>query len=228
MDIPDDHPPIGRIEGIEVNGKDEVRLWGWVFDEDLRNKACGFHIYERSNGKERFIGGGNADISRKDVGKKYKEKGIGDKHGFDITLKVKDGKDKIFVVYGINDNSNRPNTKLGEIKNESCNLKGNLEIGYLTEEGKIHLEGWGFSESVPDSPIGIHVYLDGNFVGGCTTTDIRTDVVDKYKGICERCGFNLNVDAEGSGKKTVSVYAIDPSGGDNLLLKEFLVDLPDR
>lgn len=228
VDVPDDCPPMGKVEGITING-DTATCSGWVFDEDSPQKACGVHIYEKdpSTGKERYVGGGNADIRRKDVGEKYKDKGVGNNHGFNITFKVKDGKDKTFVVYGINNNSNRPNTKLEEIKSAGCNLKGNLEIGYLTEEGTIHLEGWGFSESAAD-PIGIHVYLDQDFVGGCTTTDIRTDVADKYKGIYERCGFNLDVDAEGSGKKTVSVYAIDPSGGDNLLLKEFLVDLPDR
>jgi hypothetical protein len=194
--------PMGSID--TANGNiDSITLAGWALDPDTTS-PIGVHVYVDGV----WATATTAQGSRTDVGKAF---GLGDAHGFTLTLPAKTGSHNV-CVYGI-DATGGVNVQLGcrtvTVANHTPTGSVDTVAGSATA---ITVAGWALDPDT-SNPIGVHVYVDGQWGGATTAKDPRSDIGQAF-GLGDAHGFNLIIPAS-VGKHSVCVYAIDATGGNN-------------
>jgi hypothetical protein len=197
-------PPIGSLEAV-TTPTGQVHVSGWALDPDTTN-PIDVHVYVGSNGTAH-----RADLPRTDVQKNY---GMGEKHGFSVTVNAPAGTHNV-CVYAIND---RPggNTLL---RCQTVTVKNAMPIGTLeavtVEQGGIRVVGWALD---PDTtaPNDVHVYIGST--GTAYKADLPRSDVQRVHGLGENHGFSILSPAK-PGTHDVCVYSINWPHGPNTLLK---------
>lgn len=87
----------------------------------------------------------------------------------------------------------------------------------ITSAHAVH--GWALDLDVPEQPMRVHIYIDGQHVGTTTTGIARPDV-NRATGVAGRHGFQWQIPDEflDGAAHTVDVFGIDPQGVKNTKL----------
>ncbi|MFB9956393.1 N-acetylmuramoyl-L-alanine amidase [Cellulomonas denverensis] len=197
-------PPMGVIDAVATSAG-SVSLSGWALDPDTTD-SIRVHAYVDGKGTTAVT----ADRSRPDVGRAH---GLGDAHGFAITLPVADGTHEV-CLFLINTPSG-PNTKLCRtVTVRNAAPFGRLDTMSSTAQG-VTFSGWALDPDTTD-PIRLHVYVDGTSVQALTADRTRTDVGRAY-GQGDDHGFSGSVPLS-TGRHQVCLYLINTPTGSNPLL----------
>ena len=199
--------PIGLIDVVQSVGTGTVQVAGWTFDPDT-SASLDVHFYVDGVG----VLAAKADRSRPDVGTLYNR---GPAAGFDVRLPTSAGRHDV-CAYAIDGNGGT-NVLLGcrSVTVVNAPPLGVFDDARAAGPGVVQLIGWTFD---PDTtaPIDVHVYVDGVGVLATKANGERPDVEAIYKkGPLH--GYDIRVPVA-SGNHTVCLYAIDSSGGTNVLL----------
>lgn len=197
--------PFGSFDGVSA-GQGTVRLTGWAIDPDT-TAPVKVHVYVDDVIRGEFT----ANTFRPDVGAAF---GMGNNHGFDISLPMSGGRHRI-CVYAINLAGGGTNSLLGCRTVEVGRPFGSLDSVSSTAGG-LRVRGWAID---PDTsgPILVHAYVDNVFRGEFTANGARPDVAAVHPGFGEDHGFEFTVPAS-PGQHSVCVYAINVGGGDHPLI----------
>lgn len=198
---PTDSSPIGVVENMQAT-PGGIGIWGWAVDTDTRDPII-VHVYMDGA----IATGAAADQSWPNVNERF---GLGDRHGFAITLAAPPGDHRI-CVYALNVGSGS-NTELlcADVRAGGGNPVGALENAQ-PQPGGIGIWGHAVDRDTTD-PVWIHVYVDGSFAGGYLADAQRSDMSQRYPGFGDNHGFGATVPAD-VGRHRVCVYALNVGGG---------------
>lgn len=200
-----DPPPIGWLDSVTTTPT-SISVEGWALDPDT-TQPIGVHVYVDGAGAAVLT----ADGSRPDVGQKY---GKGDAHGFRATVPATGGSHQV-CVYAIG-YAGGGNTLLG------CRTVavGSAPFGVLdhltANATSISLDGWVIDRDTPDTPVSVHVYVDGVGAGVLSADRSRPDV-GRAHGLGDDHGFAATIAAK-PGPHQVCLYAINQPSGPTVLL----------
>ncbi|MDH3706587.1 MAG: N-acetylmuramoyl-L-alanine amidase [Acidimicrobiia bacterium] len=192
--------PIGSLDRVDVRDN-AVVAHGWALDRD-GSAPIMVHVYIDGE----FAASTLADERRSDVGAAH---GFGNYHGFAVRARVSDGRHRVCVV-GINDGPGS-NTTLGcrtiQGRGRPAQVAPIGVIDAVDVEGNtVSVSGWALDMDTR-RPIGVHLFVDGEFVAGKKARGIRRDLMPLYRrGPWHGFGFETTV-ADGS--HTVCVVARD-------------------
>lgn len=199
--------PLGSVDSIDVQGN-IATLRGWALDPDT-DEPIGVHVYVGNSGRA-YV----ADAPRRDLVAAFP--GYGEAHGFVIERTLPDSGAQV-CVYAIN-NGIGDNSLLGcrfvAPSTNSTSPLGSLD-GVTVSGDSVTVSGWAADPDTP-SPIAVHVYVGSS--GHALVADrLRPDVGSAYPVFGDSRGFVGSVPIA-AGAHNVCVYAIDNTGGSNVLL----------
>lgn len=208
--------PFGSLDQVRrLPGAASVA--GWLIDPDTRGPAR-VHLYVDGQWAGEVLG----DRDRPDVGAAYP--GFGAAHGFSTTVNVGSGSRQL-CAYAINEGPGDANPLLG-CASLVANPVGNHEASVVDGNGAVVVSGWALDADAAQ-PVDIHVYVDGQWGTGVTTSVERLDVQGAYPGSGPRQGFRASLPSLPPGRRTVCAYAINiGSGTTNPLLGCRVVEVP--
>ncbi len=200
------HDPISSLEqdGPTPTG---YRVAGWSFDPDAPTTASQVHVYVDGVGTVL-----TADGNRPDVGGVYPAAGA--RHGFAYDFGLADGRHSV-CVYSIN-------SYLGTTGTLDCRVVvvARSPLGSLDQAtavaGGIAASGWAFDPDVAQSPLAVHVYVDGTGVA-LTADQPRNDLAAAFPGAGSAHGWSLAVPAA-RGTHQVCAYGINTGPGTTTVL----------
>jgi hypothetical protein len=195
--------PVGSLDTAKSTSPGVITVSGWALDPDT-TVSINVHVYVDG----RATAGLKAAATRRDVGRIHRR---GDNHGFTGAVRAANGTHRV-CVYAI-DSAGGRNPLIG------CaivRITNRVPIGAFdsvtSSEGRILTGGWALDPDT-NSPITVHVYVDGKAAKGLTANTYRPDVGRHYrKG--DNHGFSGTVNAL-AGTHQVCVYAIDATAGTN-------------
>jgi hypothetical protein len=197
-----------------------VDVSGWAVDPDT-NDPIDVHVYVDGQ----ILGAVRADRPRPDVAGAVP--GYGDRHGFTARLGRVGGGAHQVCAYAINVGPlGNDNPLLGcRAVTVGADPTGSFD-GWVTSSPGIRVNGWALD---PDTsgPIGVHVYVDGQFAGQGTTNTSRPDVGSAFAWAGPNRGFEIEVPAL-PGSHQVCAYALNAGPGGNRLISCKSVAVPDR
>lgn len=199
--------PVGVLDSVSAL-PGNVRVTGWVFDPDTTDSTA-VHVYV--NGIGRAFTAGN---SRPDVDVAYG--GVGEFHGFDVTVPVVSAGAQEVCVYGINVGPGT-NVQLGG-GCRSVTVQSGSPVGIVDSVvaagGAITTTGWALDPDTVKS-IPVHVYVDSAGLAYAADQN-RPDIAAAYPGYGSAHGYSTSVKAS-PGLHTVCVYGINSGPGANSL-----------
>ena len=207
--------PRGVVESMTVQ-PGGVRVTGWAFDPDA-NDPTGVHVYASGTGKA-----GIADGNRPDVNAAFGG-GLGDFHGYDITVPAVIGGPQSICVYGINQGLGT-NTL---IECRSADVASGAPIGAVesvtTGIGTVTVSGWTFDPDTADS-VPVHVYSDGAGTASIANSP-RPDIAAAFPLYGAAHGYSVTMPSA-TGARNVCVYGINAGPGTNVNLGCSRVNVP--
>ncbi|WP_134768259.1 M23 family metallopeptidase [Nocardioides sp. 1609] len=227
--------PVGSFDELVSPAPGVVRVRGWALDRDNPGAATGIHVYvggPAGSAGARGFDIGPAAASRPDVANAYP--GVGERHGFDVSLEVGAGRLPVYV-YAINlAGSGGSNVLLGrrDVTVSNPDPVGSLDSVSSPQGGELHVGGWTFDPSNPREATGFHVYVGGpagdpraeSFDLGLASVS-RPDVGRVYPAAGEAHGFDTTFPTGKVGLQPVFVYGIDTGPGDNVLIGSGTVEI---
>ncbi|MGO1315651.1 MAG: hypothetical protein ACTMIR_01230 [Cellulomonadaceae bacterium] len=199
--------PVGRIDVVQATGPGTVQVAGWAFDPDT-TAPIDVHVYV--DGRAALATTARGD--RPDVAQAYGRNGA---VGYDSRINVSAGSHQV-CVYAI-DSGGGTNVLLGCRTVTAANKQpvGVIDVVRGSGPGQAQVRGWAFD---PDSTasIDLHVYTDGAFSTIIKANTSRSDVAAVH-GVGTNHGYDALIPMV-AGSHSVCVYAIDTSGGTNVLL----------
>ncbi len=90
--------------------------------------------------------------------------------------------------------------------------------------GGVYIGGWAFDYDMPNDSVEIHVYIGTEGHGGIMANIYREDVNNAYS-IGGNHGFSTFINTSLTGQQSVSVYAINLGGGENVLIDQRTVTI---
>lgn len=196
----DNEVPIGSLDSARsVEG--QLRVTGWALDPDT-TAPIATHVYV--DGKA--VRAVTANGSRPDVGRVH---GMGDAHGFDVTVPAAAGQRQV-CVYAI-DSSGGTNPTVGCTTVTVVNAApvGSVDVVTSGMES-FTVAGWALDPDTTAS-IPVEVRVDGAAVRTLTADGARPDVGRAY-GKGDAHGYSVTLPAT-SGPHEVCVWATDTWGG---------------
>ena len=134
----------------------------------------------------------------------------GNRHGFDFTLELGQGKRNV-CIYAINIDAGDDNTSLG-CRSVTAGMPAIGDINSATvAAGAARLQGWAIDPDTAD-PITVHAYVNNAYTGQAVANVSRADIGRAYPAAGSLHGFDLVVPLA-AGKNTVCIYAIDSVPG---------------
>ena len=193
-------PPTGNFESLSAD-KLTAHVTGWATDPDGPASVV-VHVYVNGNWAGAFV----ADAQRPDVGAAFP--GQGNAHGFDVTVPLSPGVNEV-CVFAIDPQFLR-NPQLGcrTVTADAKAPTGSYDSLWLSGTSA-RLTGWAVDPETT-APVGVHVYVNGQWGGAFTADKSRPDVAAAL-GKGDKHGFDVTVPVP-TGTSTVCVYAIDPQG----------------
>nr|WP_283250968.1 M15 family metallopeptidase [Rhabdothermincola salaria] len=208
--------PLGSLDVVAPRAGGAL-VQGWTFDPDQQD-PIDVHVYVNGQG----VGAWRAGSPRPDVGAAFPAY-ASRPHGFSLRLPLANGPNEV-CVYGIEAHGTGTSTLLGcrsVFADNGFPLSGS-PIGALDAvrpvQGGARVLGWAID---PDrsEPIDVHVYVNGQGVGGWKAGAPRGDVARAFPAYAAHPhGYDLPL-ALAPGRHTVCVYAINAAGtGSHTLL----------
>jgi len=201
------HTSIGVIDVARDAGSNRIEVGGWAFDPDV-STAIGVHVYVDGVATLAMTASGK----RPDV---YALYGGGAVSGYGATFPAAAGTHSV-CLYAIDGNGGT-NVLLGcrTVSVSNRTPLGVIDVARDAGAGQIQVAGWAFDPDVKTA-INVHVYVDGVATAATLASGERPDVYAIYHGGAVS-GYDTKVPAS-AGKHSVCLYAIDASGGINVLL----------
>jgi len=199
--------PYGSIDLVADGGANTVHVAGWALDPDVTSSIA-VHVYVDGAAVQVL----SASRPRPDVNAVY---GRGTDRGYDSFFDASTG-DHNVCLYAIDGNGGT-NVLLGcrTVTVVNNTPFGSIDLVQASGPNTIDVGGWALDQDVA-RPISVHVYVDGSAVAGVTAANPRPDVQAVF-GFGANHGYGLTVQAS-PGTHSVCVYAIDGTGGTNVLL----------
>ena len=200
------HKVVGDLNGaVEtvVGGQPAIRVTGWALDYDT-NAPIDVHVYVDGT----WTAQATASVPRPDVAAAVP--GMGQNHGFDVTVPAAPGAHTV-CVYGINAGpAGNGNPAVGCRSVRVGSPFGNVD-GFVTASGQVTVQGWAID---PDTtgPVSVHVYVDDVYAGQGVAGLPRPDVGQAYPGAGPDHGYSVTVPVS-PGSHNVCVYAINVGNG---------------
>lgn len=196
--------PKGVLDSVR-GGVGSLQVTGWGYDPDTAD-PLGVHVYVDGQ----FKGAFDAAAHRPDVGAANPY--VGSNRGYDIAIPMTSGTHTA-CVFGIDEGAyGYKNTLLG------CRSAvvprdpvGWLDTASAAGPGAVSVTGWSIDPDTA-SPVGVHVYVDGQFGGSVTADGPRPDVGAAFPGFGNNHGFAASVGGLERGDHQVCVWAINASG----------------
>ena len=199
--------PLGSVDVVQAVDSSTVQIAGWAFDPDVTS-AIDVHIYVDGVANRAI----KANGSRPDVAAAY---GRGGTSGYQTTITMGSGNHDV-CIYAIDGNGGS-NVLLGcrGVAVTNHDPVGSYDLARAVGPDTIQVTGWAFD---PDSPTSteVHIYIDGRAALAAKASKDRPDVAAVY-GRNGSVGFD-SLFKVSNGNHSVCVYAIDTSGGTNVLL----------
>ena len=150
----------------------------------------------------------------------------------DIVYKLKEYGSYVQVLYNIGSASNPSGWRMAWVTSSDFNKyvqavgvnpQGCLDSVISNSIGEIIVRGWAFDRDNLGFNLAIHVYVGGPAGSGApgyaiTANTSRPDVNNAYQGVGNNHGFDATIAVNGTGTKTVYVYACNVGGGTNVLI----------
>lgn len=192
--------PRGWLDGVDATATG-VMVQGWTFEPGTTAPSS-VHVYADG----RFAAGFGASNSRTDVQAAFP--GQSANTGFSGFIPLSTGPHRV-CVYALNVSGSK-STELGcrTIDVSTPQPRGFLDSA-TGVSGGVSLAGWAF-EPGSQTPVDIHVYMDGAFARGFTANTARPDVKALFTAQSPTHGFASVIPAT-PGKHTVCVYALNTS-----------------
>jgi len=199
--------PFGRVDRTKrVPGGFQVS--GWAFDPDTP-AFIAVHVYV--DGQLASVVA--ASQERPDIGASFP--GRGTAHGFSANVGAMAGNHS-YCAYAINAGpGNNSLISCGSFYVNGSPI-GALEGVSADTGGHLNFSGWVLDPDT-DSPIDVHLYVNGGFAAAATAEGDRGDVGGMYPEYGTRHGFSATAPVLAS-DNTICAYGISVSGGDNALL----------
>lgn len=197
--------PFGSFDGISA-GPGSIRLTGWAIDPDTTG-AIKVHAYVDGAYRGEFTASG----FRSDVGSAF---GLGNFHGFDITLPVAGGSHEV-CVYAINAGAGSVNSQIGCRTVDVGRPFGSLD-NVVSTGGGLLVQGWAIDPDTSGSIL-VHAYVDSVYKGEFTANLSRPDVAARFPGLGANHGYEFTV-ATTPGQHNVCVYGINNAEGGHALI----------
>lgn len=211
--------PFGSFDSAAAS-VGSIDVSGWTIDPDT-NDPIDVHVYVDGT----IAGAFRADRSRPDVAAAVP--GYGDRHGFSARVGRIGGGSHQVCVYAINVGpAGTDNPQLGcRTVVVDPNPTGSFD-NWVTSSPGIRVNGWALD---PDTTaqIGVHVYVDGRFVGEGRADRSRPDVGQVFPWAGANRGWEIEVPAM-PGPHTVCAYGLNVGPGGNRLLGCKSIVVPDR
>ena len=198
-----DNPPNEPIGNVDVASPlyGGLRLEGWGIDRNTANS-----ISTRFYVDGWWAGDPPAPLARPDVAGVYPA--YGQNHGFDVSVNTGPGLHWV-CVNGLNVG---PGTGERLLRCVVLATNTGVPIGQFDQmnvgSGAVTVAGWTFDPDTT-SPIWVHVYEDGNFVGAFVASGSRPDLSGPYPFMGTPHGYESTVGVSTVGHHTVCVYAIN-------------------
>lgn len=205
----------GWLDSVSADD-DSITLRGWAADPDTPDTPAGVHVYIDGD----FATGAPAKLARPDVNRAT---GLGSNHGFEFDIPADVGTYRV-CVYAI-DKTGDDNRLLGcrdvQVGDPPPPPKsGNSPVGWIDslsgDDDSITARGWAADPDAPDTPVGIHIYVDGRFATGSPAKLTRADV-NRATGLGSNHGFEFDIPAK-RGRHRVCIFAIDRTDDPHRLL----------
>ncbi len=212
--------PFGSLDSVSAGVPGKLDVSGWAIDPNMKS-PIDVHIYV-NGALARVV---NAKDSRPDVGAAFPI--YGDNHGFATSVDVAAAGNTV-CAYGINIHPSDPagNVLLGcRVVDVPVNPFGSLDSVSGNGPGKLSVSGWAIDPDT-DSPIDVHVYVDGAPRMALSAGLSRPDVGLTYSAYSNNHGYAADVDGITPGSHTVCAYGINTGPGGNALLGCKVVDVP--
>ena len=195
--------PFGDVNDIAVVPGAKARFQGWAIDPDTPASVA-VHVYVDGG----WGGAFTADVARPDVGAAFPQKG--DRHGFDFTLNLGQGKRNV-CIYAINLDAGDDNSSLG-CRQVTAGLPAIGDVNSATlAGGRAKVVGWALDPDTPD-PIVVHAYVNGAWAAETTANLARPDIGAAFPASGPLHGFDFSVPLQ-PGRNTVCLYGIDSVPG---------------
>jgi SpoIID/LytB domain protein len=195
----DEGNPFGGYDAATPVTGDQVRVVGWALDPDTTDPII-VHVYVDGRLQNAYM----ADVPRPDVAAVLP--GSGERHGFDVTVPVSQGRHTI-CVFALNTGRGNVNTELGCRTADTTGLPvGNIETAAVSS-GEGVLTGWAVD---PDSSasLEVHAYVNGGMGQIVTANRSRPDVGASFPGAGDAHGFSMRVPLQ-PGTNQVCLFAIN-------------------
>lgn len=206
------HNPTGSLDSVTA-GIGSVTLSGWGFDIDTL-ASLQVHVYVDGQ----FKGSFPANTYRPDVAAVHPL--MGDHRGFGVVVPVGGGP-HVVCAFGINTGTyGYKNTVLGcRSVTVPADPFGSVDSASASGVGEITTSGWAIDPDT-SAPIGVHVYVDGQFKVATTAGDPRADVGAAFPAFGGAHGYTVAVGGLERGPHEVCVFGIDAPGtpGTNALI----------
>lgn len=202
-------PPVGVLERVTAT-PGQVQVEGWAIDPDTTDPIT-VNVYVDGVAK---ASGALADLDRPDV--ETARPGNGSAHGFDLTVPVVGGPDKLVCVYANNTGSGSGAPRIGcwrgDIPETTFLPIGNVDSA--TASGTtVTAMGWALDQDDPTTPIRVHVRVDGVLKAAVTADQPRADIGAAFPGAGVYHGWTVSIPSIPSGLHTVCAYGINIAGG---------------
>jgi hypothetical protein len=214
--------PFGSLDNVVETPTGELRVTGWAMDESSAQSALQVHVYVNGRGTAIAAGG-----SRPDIAKAFP--GAGASHGFDATIPVTAGDNRV-CAFAINVGVGGVNPLLGcrTVTVQYVAPDGVVDAFTPVGDGRLRVSGWAVDRSVPTAPVGVHFYVDGQYLRAVQATNSRPDIASAFPGAGSQHGFSEIFDLT-PGQHWVCVFAINlGSAGTNPLMGCRTVVVNDR
>ncbi len=205
--------PFGAFDSVAessgLSGAGVVRVRGWAADPNLPNGPLSVHVY--ANGQ--YVASITANKSRTDVASA--NPGYGTNLGYDSTVALPTGGGTVNVcTYAINAGAGNTNTRLGckSVSVRNPNPFGAFDSASTTT-GQVRVRGWAADPNLPNGPLSVHVYANGQYVASITANKSRTDVASANPGYGTNLGYDSTLNVSQRGVVTVCTYAINAGAG---------------
>ncbi|WP_334144264.1 hypothetical protein [Rhabdothermincola sp.] len=194
--------PFGSLDSV-APGPGRIAVRGWVIDPDT---AAPTRVRVAVDGQ--LAATLDANLDRPDVGAAYPA--YGSQHGFAGTVPATPGSHQVCVSAVNIGPGPDPLIACRTVEVRSGNPFGSLD-GAAAGPGVVKVSGWVLDPD-SDSPVTVHVYVDGRWGGQTVANRPRPDVAAAYPGYGPARGFELTLPVA-AGWREVCVYGINIGAG---------------
>jgi hypothetical protein len=188
-----------------------IRVIGWTLDLD--DPAPALAVSGTLNSV--LATSGTADLYRPDVGAAFP--GAGNLHGFDMLVPTPANEGVASICVDAVGNRDQQVGVACRNLTVSHRPTGSLDAARQSGPNAVRVSGWALDPDTADA-IGVHIYVNGQFIRADVANRPRPDVEAVYRGYGPDHGFSTDLTGIPGGSNQVCAYGIDSQGGTNAVL----------